>query len=804
MRYNRDSLAIELSARELCLVALRHGDLDGIPLRALELPRDDKELFYRLQSEAGAYYNPDMELCYTLEHGGIYYTATAIADGVVRKGGKTTVDKIRCVKGRAFYSQPDELTLGLLKCSALFLAVRDGLEVIDGRVSYYNIDTKKLKYFKYTFLVSELKRFYLDMIERIAFRAEIIATRDSTELDAARDARFPYSELREGQETMIRECYSAIKRGKRIFIEAPTGTGKTISALFPAVRALGAGYCDKIFYLTPKASTRHEAFMAAARLHTSGAGLRTVVLSAKEHMCAGGGCRGHGSRDCQNSCGYYDRVDAALREMLDKYRGYPRSLIIETAKKYGVCPYELSLDLSELCDIIICDYNYAFDPHVYLRRYFGAEGAERGERYVFLVDEAHDLADRARAMYSAEIRLSTLERALEAVRADVSVDRNIAKALTLATGALGSLRGLCRDQLVKDAEGNESGFYMGSEPPDSITEALAAVSSVCDAWTRKNEGHPLALMLANTSSLTKKYITVTEYFDRSFRFYVQMWGGDLTVSLYCLDPSEVMDALLRRAVSTVMFSATLTPTEYFRDLLGGGKNAEGLTLPSPFAPESLCVAVADYADARLESREKSAMRFTKIIAATVKQRLGNYIAYFPSYQCLEQTYEVFRERFPHVQTVVQTRNMSVTERESFLSAFKDDVGHLRVGFCVLGGSFAEGVDLPGSRLIGTIIFGVGLPGLSNERNMIKEYFDLKDEEIQGYDYAYTFPGMNNVLQAAGRVIRTAQDRGVVVLADDRYATPKYRALFPEHWKGVQYAGNASSLAEIIRRFWEKQ
>ena len=809
MRYDTDSCAVELSALELCSLTLREGDLDGRPLGAGTLPRDDKELFYKLQSEAGAYYAPDVELCNTAELDGIYYTVTAVADGVIRKNGNVTVDKIRCVRGKGAYSQPDSLTLGLLRCAAYFLCVKEDREVVDGRVSYYDTDRKKLKYFNYRFMRSSLKTFYLDLLKKIEFRARVEVERRTVALASAENARFPYGELREGQESMIRECYSAIKRGKRIFIEAPTGTGKTISALFPAVRALGKGYCDKIFYLTPKTATRREAFLAASRLHSTGTRLRTVMITAKEQACLNP-LRGAGVKDtchaatCERCGGYYDRVDSALREMLDNYYGYSRSLILEMAKKYRVCPYELSLDLSELCDIIICDYNYAFDPTVYFRRYFGSEGRAREERYVFLIDEAHNLADRAREMYSAELSLAEIESLTEGMPPDDMATEELRAMLAPVASAIRGVRRLCKDDLFKDAQGNERGFYIGSSTVESIDRALEAFTRKSGEWLKGNRGHPLYTSLTDMCARVRKYITVSEYFDSCFKFYAQIADGDIRVRLYCLDPSEIMDQLLTRSVSSVMFSATLTPPEYFCDVLGGGKSAEKLSLPSPFAPENLCVAVADYVNTRFDAREDNAKRFATVIAASVTSRPGNYIAYFPSYSCLEQTYRAFIKKYPKVETVVQKKFMSAREREEFLAAFKDDTGYLRIGFCVLGGVFSEGVDLPGSRLIGSVIFGVGLPGLSNEKNIIKEHFDIKSDDNQGYDYAYTFPGMNNVLQAAGRVIRTSEDRGIVVLADDRYATPKYRTLFPKHWQNVKYAGNASSLAEIIRRFWENQ
>jgi len=807
VRYNRENCAVEITAQELCSVALRSGDIGGASFFAREASFDDKDMYYKLQSEAGAYYNTQVELCNTVLLDGIYFTVSLNADGVIKKGSTVCVDKIKCVRGNGFYAPPDVYTLSMLKCAAYFMSVRDGLDIIDGRVSYYNSGTKKLKYFKYRFLASELKTFYLDLLEKVKFRALIAAEREIDVIPSAESAVFPYTELREGQEIMIRECYSAIKRGKRVFIEAPTGTGKTISALFPAIRALGNGYCDKIFYLTPKTSTRREAFAAAAKLHSAGVMLRTVMISSKEQACA---CpaRQHGVKDCCSSgiCGYsqgyYDRVDSALQELLNNYRGYPPKLISEVARKHRVCPYELSLDLSEFCDIIICDYNYAFDPQVYFRRYFGVQRSD--EKYVFLIDEAHNLADRAREMYSAQMRLSDIEVAACQISVEESIGSDIKETFSSVISAFKSIKKLCKETLIRDDEGNEHGFYMSSDMPERINRSLATLQKKSSEWMRKNERGAVWNVLYALSADIGKYLTVSEFFSKSFKAYCEVNGDEITVKLYCLDPSDIMSSLLTRARASIMFSATLTPTEYFCDVLGGGNNAERISLSSPFPAENLCVAVADYVNTRFETREDNAKRFATVIAASVTSKAGNYIAYFPSYQCLEQTYAAFSKKYPNVETVVQKRSMTVMEREQFLSAFKNDTGHLRVGFCVLGGVFSEGVDLPGSRLIGCIIFGVGLPGLSNEKNIIKEHFDLRSDEGIGYDYAYTFPGMNNVLQAAGRVIRTEEDRGIVILADDRYATPKYRMLFPQHWQNIKYVGNASSLAEIMRRFWKNQ
>ena len=567
------------------------------------------------------------------------------------------------------------------------------------------------------------------------------------------------------------------------------------------MRSLGEGHCGRIFYLTAKQSTRREAFAAAAKLYSAGAPLRTVIIEAKEHICANPR-KEKGSRvnmcnplDCPNAKGYYDRVDDAIFDLLSQRHGFNRKAIEETAKKHRLCRYEFSLDLSLFCDIIICDYNYVFDPVVYFRRYF-SDGEPQGG-CVFLADEAHNLPDRAREMYSAELDRKSFEELYSVIPKDLD---ELNEPFEKMIPALRRLKNLCRDSLIRDADEEEAGFYMSREPLPAFNKAAENFYRKVDIWLKKNRTYPLAARVAVLLSEVKRHNVVNEYFEEGFLCYVEVSGGNLRIKTYCLDPSKILDAIMRRARASVLFSATLTPKEYFADILGGASGAVRVSLPSPFDPENLCVAVAGYVDTRQSEREKNAARYAAVIAAAVSAKGGNYIAYFPSYTCLEQTLTAFRRKYPKVTVFAQSPGMSPAEREAFIDGFKDDTGVLRVGFCVLGGAFAEGVDLPGSRLIGCVIFGVGLPGMSNENNIIRDYYEMKQES--GYDYAYTYPGMNNVLQAAGRVIRREGDRGIVVLADTRFAEPKYIRMLPEHWKNIKFAGNAVSLAEIARRFWQ--
>ncbi len=794
MKYNKETCSVELGVRALCLLALRHGDLDSRFALDTEELRTAADMHRILQREAEGFYNPEVPLSCTTLHDGLYYTVSGRADGIIRTEEGLIVDEIKCVRPYAFYKPPSALHLGQLKCYAYFLCLRDELETVRGRLTYFNIENKKTKYFNYTFTRAELGEYYTGLLEKVGFFGTLCAKRQIEVLPSAANARFPYGGLREGQAMMIRECYGAIKDGQRLFVEAPTGTGKTISSLYPAVLSLGKERIDRIFYLTAKASVRREAYAAASKLFSAGVGIRAVVLSSKESMCACGVKRGVRNLcnpiDCPRARGYYDKLNDALRELLNDYNGYPTGTLRLVADKYGICPYELSLDLSEYCDIIICDYNYAFDPSVYLRRYFG-EGGKR-ERYAFLVDEAHNLADRARDMYSAELRLSEINGV-------GSLCQELDALVSPVRAAFSRVAQMCRN----DGSGDrERGFFLSREPLDSLGAELELLCRRGDTYLRKNDDGEFYERVYALVSQVRKYLCVCEYYGKGSLTYGELDGDEVSVKIFCLDPSRIMNKLLMRAAATVMFSATLTPVEYFCDVLGCAQDAVTVSLPSPFCSEDLCVAVLDGVGTRFAEREGNVKKYVAAIAATVSVRSGNYIAYFPSYDCLEKVYKLFKSKYPRVETIVQRRGMGQEERNELLHGFKDDEGKTRIGFCVLGGAFSEGVDLPGTRLIGAIIFGVGLPGLSNERNIIRDYFSEISEN--GYDYAYTYPGMNNVLQAAGRVIRTEHDRGVVVLVDDRYASPLYRRLFPNHWQGVQYAGNAPSLAEILRRFWENK
>lgn len=804
MRYHVDKGTLELSVRELCDLAHKSGSIDTRhPPKRREAMQAGGELHRRLQERGGEGYLAEVPLSYTTVYDGVSYTVTGRADGVFEQNGVFVVEEIKTT--RRYSSTVRDGAFSQLRCYALFLAEEKGLTHVRMRMRVCYGEAEEVRDFVSEASREELLEHYLTLLSRIAPFAAIEKARVTERLPSVSTIGFPYKTKREGQAELAEAVFRAVRRGERLFAQAPTGIGKTMSTLYPAVKALGAGLCDRVFYLTARASVRREAYAAAARLFESGAKLRTVTLYAKEQMClCEGGCKnGASSRcnptDCPLARGYYDRVNGAILELLSRANGFPRTLLLEVAKKHGVCPYELSLDLSLFCEIIICDYNYVFDPAVYLRRYFDVGEGELG-RYVFLVDEAHNLPDRTRDMYSATLEAARFEAVY--ARVDPMKDSELEVALGGFLMTLKRQATLCTESRVKHEDGTESGYYLNKAPFIKFFEEVNACRRELDRVLKGEPDHALSSELAELSADLKRFSLIGMHYDDRFLTYLELQHNVFTLKIYCLDPSGVLDTCASRAVASVFFSATLTPLDYFASVLGGGKAAQTLSLASPYSAQNLCITAVTTISTRMEDRARSYKKIATYIAAAVSGKMGNYMVYFPSYDYLDRVKDAFAAKYPDVTLIAQHPHMTVGEREAFLASFKADEGHLRVGFCVLGGSFSEGVDLPGSRLIGTVIVGVGIPGLSSERNILRDYYETTVE--RGYDYAYTYPGMNRVLQAAGRVIRREEDRGIVVLIDTRYGEEPYLHLYPPHWEGMVAAGDAASLAHRVRTFWREE
>ncbi len=696
-----------------------------------------------------------------------------------------------------FNKKPCEAFEAKLKLSALIYAQNAEIEQVKCGIIMMLQDGRARR-LDYLYSRDELEAFASAMLARRQDDFLSVKTRADGIAQSLPSLKFPYGNIRPGQHDLINSVYNTISKGGRLFVQAPTGIGKTISTLYGALRAYSKGTFRRIFYLTAKASTAREAFRAAALLYHSGADIRTVVLSAKEHCCprTREGIFVCDSDKCPFTQKYYDKKDEAIKELISQYHGITRSTIEAVSAKYGLCPYELSLDVSELCDIIICDYNYVFSPAIRLQRYFSSN--ERDS--VVLVDEAHNLPERARDMFSAEISTELLSK----LKPYILSSGKLKKSYDALLLSLDGQAELC-DDIITDAEGIKHGFYINSSPLSELNEKVNLFFEEFESFFRSHKND--SEIMAASSELYRQvraWCDCSENYSDKYRIFIELSGDKVIAKQYCLDPSGRLSDILSSLHSAVFFSATLTPTAYFSELLGGGKKARSLNLPSPFPSENLFIAAVTGVGTRFEQRDRSVKKIVSVIARTAAARAGNYIVFFPSYKYMEAALSVFRDKFPKVSILVQKRNMSRSEKDEFIASFKNDKGKLRIGFCVLGGSFSEGIDLSGDRLIGTIIVGVGLPGLSNERNIIREYYSDKSDDATGFDFAYTYPGMNSVLQAAGRVIRSDDDRGVVILIDDRYETPQYRALMPPHWEKLSFFESSEELSAPLAEFWQKK
>ncbi len=781
MRYNEQTDGVEIELSELCALAFGRGNY-----------KDESESLLdatALNVQADAYYS-DVQLQHTCRFAGVLIKVTGTAQGIALEKGSVTLDYT--VRAAKLPDQNELFTVPVRqRCLAYMLAAAK--ELVSINVRRLTVTGKgESSGAAAVFTIASLTDEYTDILSRALPYIENCIEQNRDVKPRAAELAFPYPEIREGQEEFMRECFRDIMHSKRLFIQAPTGIGKTISTMYPAVRAMGRGKYDKVFYLTAKASTRREAFAAAKRLFEAGAPLRTIILSAKEQMCPVEGCN---YRTCKHNCPRsisHTKIMQAISELLTHQNGYTSALIKRVAEKYGVCPYELSLDLSEFCSIVICDYNYVYNPAVKLRRYF----VENNGKYVLLVDEAHNLTDRARDMFSCELRSATFE----ALMLQMPETEPLYNKLKQAFSVFKLAKRYCRDNTQKDANGVECGYYYSKEPLDDINASLATLASAIEKWLKMHTYDALYDAIESFYSELRAYVATTELYDGGFVTYLTVQGSEVALKQICLDPSRQLEDCNAGAEAVIMFSATLTPPNYFAQTLGGGKQAVCVNFPSPFPKENLCVAVAEGISTRYEDRDRSIKKTASYIAASVCGKVGNYMVYFPSYAYMEKVAKAFCDKYPDVPVLMQKRGMTQEQKERFLDAFTADNPGMLIGFCVLGGSFSEGVDLPGGRLIGSIIVGVGIPGLSDERNIIRDYY--ADQNGMGYEYAYVYPGMNHVLQAAGRVIRTDTDRGIVVLLDQRYAEPRYAELFPPHWEDVRFASDAQSLAKTIAEFWK--
>ena len=648
--------------------------------------------------------------------------------------------------------------------------------------------------------ISRLEAFFNKCLVAVRIFASPEIERVSERLPTLKSMKFPYDTIREGQSEFVRSAYRTLSRGGCLYATAPTGTGKTVSAIYPALRALGDGRVEKVFYLTPKTTTAEAAKDCLNLMADRGARLCAVILTAKERICT----ENMACRRSHNLCQRYacNRIAEAALALWGMGKTVIDSTDIrEVANRYNICPYELSLTYSEMCDVVICDFNYLFDPTVYIRRFFTVPG-----KYAFLIDEAHNLNERAREMYSAEITLFELDApAEESLLGSLSATKKICRAANLVFSD--TLVPYIKDELRRSIDGRLIGAAELNEIPARLYPLFDELMSVMENEILINqratdeEGNARLSYLRTYYYKYKKFADAMARFDSSYRMFVFYEEGDLRAKIYCLDTAPAIRACLDKGHGAVLFSATLSPLGYYRSVLGGERSDETLEVNSPFDPSQLSVCIMDRISTRFSEREDTLLAVCQAVAATVSAKRGNYMVFSPSFAYSEALCKIFRAKYPKIKVISQRPDMSAKEKSEFLDNFKNNDGSYLIAFCVMGGIYSEGVDLAGEELIGAVIVGIGMPALSYEREAISAYYQDKYEE--GKQYAYIYPGMNRVFQAAGRVIRREDDRGVIVLIDDRFDDPIYRKSLPKLWEGVRFIDTAKALRAELDEFWKE-
>lgn len=779
---------LHISVRNLVEFIFREGDIDNRrgKLANPEAMLKGSKIHRQIQSSKGATYRPEVALKYVLETDLYELTIDGRADGIfINDVGLVVIDEIKGVyMNLDRLEQPIYVHQAQAMCYAYIYALQNGLEQIAVQMTYVNLDIETMRYFQQEFSFEELKDWFDTLMEDYKKWMDFEVKWKVKRQNSIKGLEFPF-EYREGQKKLVGDVYRTINRGKNLFIQAPTGVGKTISTIFPAVKAVGEGLADRIFYLTAKTITGTVAKETFELLGTKGYVAKTIQLTAKEKLCL---CEEMECNPvhCPYAKGHFDRVNDAVYELLQESNLFTREEIWTQAEKHRVCPFELSLDVSSWVDNIICDYNYVYDPNVYLKRFF-QEGV-KGE-YIFLVDEAHNLVERSREMYSAELYKEDFLAMKKLLK---PYSKKLEKYCERCNKILLELKRECET-------------YELLEHTGTLSFALMNLADELNSFLQAPMDFPGRKDVLEFYFNVRNYLRVEEEsaLDPGYALYSEIQeDGRFMIKQFCVDPSMNLQNRIDKGISTVFFSATLLPIQYYKDLLSTKEDNYAIYAESTFKEEQRLLAFGTDVSTKYTRRnDKEFSKMAEYIVKTIHCKKGNYMVFFPSYKLMQQVYDIFLDMDGgRAESIIQESGMKESAREEFLSAFEKEYDTSFVAFCVMGGIFSEGIDLTNDRLIGAIVVGTGLPQISNERDILKRFYDMRSGN--GFDFAFRFPGLNKVLQAAGRVIRTTEDRGVILLLDDRFMQSDYQYLYPREWIDRKIC-NVSTIEDVVEAFWKQ-
>lgn len=795
-------MEIHISVRNLVEFVMRAGDIDSSRMgKAVETAMHEGSRIHRmLQRKAGSSYEAEVSMKYHYITDKYTVTIEGRADGVITTSDGIIIDEIKgTYRELDKIEAPQPVHLAQAMCYAFFYCMQNDCEHISVRLTYCNMETEEVRYFQDDYAKEELCRWFDDLMSQYRKWADFEVEWKEKRQNSIRNMEFPFV-YRTGQKELATHVYHTICHQRKLFIEAPTGVGKTISVLFPAIKALGEGKAQRTFYLTAKTITGTVAADTYDILRKQGLCMKTVSITAKEKICPMEKveCNPH---SCPYAKGHFDRINDAMYELLTTEDSFTRDTIEEYAERHMVCPFEMSLDMSLFADGIICDYNYLFDPHVYLKRFF-SEGS-KGE-HLFLIDEAHNLLERGRDMYSADLckeDFMELRRAIQnytehRTRLYPQLEA-VSKGLSRCNKEMLALKRTCVQEyrIISNAE-YLSSFIL------KINNLYAKIEKYLEDEQKDSD---LRGQILDFYFKLSHFLLIWDGLDENYKIYLRFDGQErFLCRLFCVDPSYHLRLCMDRGVSTTLFSATLLPIQYYKGLLGGSDKDYEVYAHSTFDPANRGVFIASDVTSRYNRRGREMyLKISEHISRIVECKKGNYLVFFPSHAFANAVYDVFCSLWNgEGEVLLQGESMKEEEREAFLASFTENATEERnlIAFCVMGGIFSEGIDLKGESLIGAIIVGNGMPQVCPERDILRLHFD--ESEGKGFDYAYKFPGMNKVLQAAGRVIRTAEDVGIVALLEERFTENSYRRLFPREWCSYREC-DVNTIKEAVSDFWSE-
>lgn len=781
---------VKISVRSLVEFIFRSGDISsGDGSISKEAMQAGSRIHRKIQGKKGSNYEAEVSLKYDVIKPDFVLTIEGRADGILTENDHVTIDEIKGVyKKLEHLEEPIYVHKAQAMCYAYMYALDKELQSVTVQMTYCNLDTEEIKQFSEDFSFEQLKLWFHELVDAYCKWTQFEVDNRKLRNDSTEHLEFPYP-YRDGQRDMAGSVYLSIKRKNNLFVQAPTGIGKTMATVFPTIKAMGDGYGEKLFYLTAKTIARGVAVDAFNILRAQGLHFRSVLITAKEKICP----LEEMNCDpdvCPYAKGHYDRINDAVFDCICNERDITREVILAYANKHMVCPFEMSLDVSLFVDGIICDYNYVFDPRVKLRRYF-AEGA-RGE-FLFLVDEAHNLVDRASSMYSAEL-----------YKEDFLAMRRL---LLPYHTKIGKLLGACNKEFLqfkKECE-TDKGYVMISDM-NALYLKLLRLHSHLESFLEERKEitalKPHADEILDFYFKLNQFLNIYELVDDSYEIYgEQVSDTSFMIKLYCIHPARNLTECIEKGNATVFFSATMLPIHYYKELLHNQDEDYAIYIPSPFPRKNRRIFAAIDVSSKYRLRgPRQYEKMARYLDIMVQSKNGNYMAFFPSYKMLNDVYDVAIAMglLSNVEVMKQTAYMTEQEREQFLERF-ENADEPVLGFCILGGIFSEGIDLVGERLIGTAVIGTGLPMVCNEREIQQQFFE--DREGTGFEYAYLYPGMNKVQQAAGRVVRTMRDRGVILLLDERFVSQQVVDTFPKEWEDYQVI-RLDNVAQQLRLFWQ--